>query len=153
MLTNQEKVKIKVEEIVEAEGAELIDFKVFFSRTKNIARCIVDYSQGGITVIVCAKINKSIFAYLDESRLLGDDFTVEVNSPGLDRPLKSSKDFLRAQGRTILLWLSEPVNDKTYFEGEVLGVNEDILSLLNKKEVLKIDFGKIKVGKEKIGIL
>jgi len=150
MISDREKIKSKVEEIVKSQGCELIDFKIFSSRRRNTLRCIADYPQGGITIGDCTKINKSIFAYLDESGLLGDDFAVEVNSPGIDRPLKTAKDFLKAKGRTVLLWLDEPVEGKAYFEGEVIDTNEDCLSLSVKEKVLKISFSKIKSGKEKI---
>jgi len=150
MTGDREEIRVKVEEIVKSCGCELIDFKIFSSRRRNTLRCIADYPKGGITVGDCTKINKSIFTYLDESGALGEDFAVEVNSPGLDRPLKTAKDFLRVKSKAVLLWLNEPLEDKTYFEGEVADVDDECLSLLVKDKILKISFSKIKSGKEKI---
>lgn len=143
-------IQLKVRDIVKEEGALLIDFKVFFSSGKYLLRCLIDYPQGGITLHTCAAINKRIFSYLDESNILGDDYTVEVNSPGLDRPLKEASDFLRAKGRIISLWLKEPVCQKSYLEAEVVGIKGNKLSLLYKEKPLEINLNKIKFAKERL---
>ena len=100
----------------------------------------------------CTKVNKKVFSYLEDSNSLGDDFTVEINSPGLDWPLKRYQDFLRVRGKIVSLWLNEPICDKEYLEGEVKEVRKCSLSLLHKDKILEIDFSKIKTGKEKIEI-
>ena len=146
------KVQLKVKDIIESLDAELIDFRIFYSSGKCTLRCIVDAPEGGITLNSCTSINKKIGAYLEESSCLGDNCTVEINSPGLDRKLKVSKDFFRVKGRMISLWLNEPVEGKEYLEGKVLAVSDAKISLGYKDKILEIDFNKIKTGKEKIEI-
>jgi len=152
MLNRNKTLEDKIKNIVEQEGAELIDFKVFVASGKHILRCIIDYPTGGITMGDCAKINRKVFSYLEESSALGEDYTVEINSPGLDRQLKKYQDFLKVKGKVISLWLNEPVCQKQYLEGRVEGVDESKLSLSYKGQILEIDFSKIKLGKEKIEI-
>lgn len=152
MINNDTQIRLKVENIIKNQGAELIDFRIFFSGGKHILRCIVDYSEGGVSLDVCSKINKKICAYLDEDSVLGDNCVVEINSPGLDRPLRKSSDFLRVKGRVVSLWLNEPVCGKAYLEAQVLDANNSELSLKYKDEVVKVSFSKIKLGKEKIKI-
>ncbi|MFH1900861.1 MAG: hypothetical protein ABIK26_01260 [Candidatus Omnitrophota bacterium] len=150
--SQRNQIKFKVQEIAKEHEAELIELKVFLSGGKYIVRCLIDYLQGGITINECALINKRIVSCIEESNFLDRGYTVEVNSPGLDRPLTSYKDFLRTKGRLISLWLNEPFCEKEYLEGELMRVDEDSLILNSKDEVLKIDFAKIKLGKEKIKI-
>ncbi len=138
----------KVEMIVNGEQAQLMELKVIPYRSKKTLRCVVDLEQGGITVDACASINSKICSFLDESNLLGDDFTVEVNSPGLDWPLKTYRDFLRVKGKPVGLWLSEKVDDKDYYEGVVNDVNDKGILICDKN----IAFNKIKVGKEQVKI-
>ncbi len=152
MLLKDKRIEDKIKDIIESQGLELLDFNIFTTCGRHIVRCIVDYPEGGITMDDCAKVNRRIFSYLEESNSLGDDFSVEINSPGLDRPLKKYQDFLRVKGKNISLWLSEPVCGKEYLEGEVKEVEEGSLSLLYKGESVKIDFNKIKTGKERIEI-
>lgn len=152
MADRDKQIQLKVENIVKSQGAELIDFKILFPGGKYILRCIVDRQEGGITLDSCVAINKRIVAYLEESECLGEDYVVEINSPGLDRKINQPKDFLKIKGRKISLWLNEPVEGKEYLEGQVLDVSDDKLLLGYKDKILKVDFNKIKVGKEKIEI-
>ncbi len=152
MIDRDRQIKLKVKDIIEAEGAELIDFKLFTSGRRYALRCLIDLLEGSITLDRCAAINKRVVAYLDQSGSLGDDYLVEINSPGLDRKLSTSKDFLKLKGRKVSLWLKEPVRGKEYLEGQILAVSDDKLSLSCGDETFDIDFNKIKVGKERIEI-
>ena len=144
------KIQLKVKGIIESGGAELIDFKIFYSGGKYILRCIVDTLSGGITLDNCAAINRKIAAYLDESNCLSENYTVEINSPGIDRKLKTLKDFLKVKGRKVSIWLKEPLEEKEYLEGKVLAVEDDKISLDYKGKILEVGLNNIKVGKEKI---
>ena len=145
-------IEQEIKNIVAVEGAELIEFSMFFPQGKKTLRCLVDCIGGGITVDLCAKINKKICSFLEETNILGEDFSVETNSPGLDRKLKNSSDFQRIKKREVSLWLNESVIDKTYLEGKVLEVKEGSLVIDCKGKELEISFDKIKVGKEIIKI-
>ena len=149
-INSNETIALKLTEILKEEGVELIDYKLFFSRRRYILRCLLDYPGGGITIGVCAKINKKLCSFLKETNLLGEEFMVEVNSPGLDRPLKTKKDFLKVKGKTISLWLRQPYEEPSYIEGEVVGVGEHKLILKAKDKVYNLNLEQIKLGKEKI---
>jgi ribosome maturation factor RimP len=173
MGSDKDKLMDYVEEIIKREGAELVEFKVFLSGGKSTCRVITDYPEGGITISDCARINTMIFSFLKESQLLGEDFTVEVNSPGLKRSLKTYKDFLRVKGKNICLWLQEPYKGKEYLEGRVVDVKEEKLvfeyqysrevkvknskhlsrKLLDReKEIYELNLDKIRLGKEKLTV-
>jgi ribosome maturation factor RimP len=159
-IIDKEKIRKGIEEIVSRFGAEIVEFKLFSSAGRFICRCLVDYPEGGITINDCARINQEIFSFLENSKCLGEDFVVEVNSPGLDRDLKTKEDFLRVKKRSICLWFDEPfVFEKegkkkqvNYLEAELEDVKEDklVINFLNK--LWEIDLNKIKLGREKIKI-
>jgi ribosome maturation factor RimP len=147
-MLNQDNSQLKerIEGFISEGGLELIDFKISYIAGKYNLRCLVDYPQGGITIDKCAELNSKIFNFIQDGNILGDDFVVEVNSPGLDRLLKNYKDFLRVKGQTIGLWLNEP-EDKNYTEGELLDLNEQSLTLKTKDGIRRLDFSKVKTGK------
>ncbi|MDD5194794.1 MAG: hypothetical protein PHQ96_03850 [Candidatus Omnitrophica bacterium] len=149
-MNENETLKAKIEELLKEENAELIEFKVYLHFSTYNVRCLVDYPAGGITVDTCSKFNHRIVSFLEETKLLGEDFVVEVNSPGLDRPLKEYKDFLRKLGKTIGVWLKVTQEEKAYWEGEIIEVNENGIVLKAKDKLLNIELTNINVGKEKI---
>ncbi|UCD14836.1 MAG: hypothetical protein JSV34_03690 [Candidatus Omnitrophota bacterium] len=146
----QDKIKVKVEQILKEKGIDLVEFSLFFSRGSCTVRCLIDYPAGGITLDECAAVNKEIFSFLGEGNLLGENYVVEVNSPGLERKLKTYKDFLRVKGKIISLWFKSPFEGKQYLEGQLADVDESQLCIKNKSGVFKINFNQIRVGKEKI---
>ncbi len=142
----EEKIKDIVKNTVKTYGAEIVDLKISTGGHKFI-RGLVDYPAGGITLGICSQINQKIVEDLNAS---GMDCSVEINSPGLDRPLKEYKDFLRVKGRTVLLWLREPVYGRNYLEAEVSEVSPEKLFLSFKNEPLEILLSNINTGREKI---
>ncbi|HIE36170.1 MAG TPA: hypothetical protein EYP89_02915 [Candidatus Omnitrophica bacterium] len=159
-IIDKEKIKKDIERIINKRGVQLVEFKIFSSQGKFICRCLVDYPEGGITIDDCARINQEIFSFLENSKCLGDDFVVEVNSPGLDRNLKTREDFLRAKKKLICFWFNEPLifekegrkKSLDYLEAELEDVKEDKLIINFLGKLWEIDLNKIKVGKEKIRI-
>lgn len=150
MTAPKEDVKNRVSDIVVAYGCEIVEFKLFLVNGIKTLRCLIDYPQGGVNLDTCSKVNKEISAYIEEEGLLGDNYAVEVNSPGMDRPLKTKNDFYKARGKIVSLWFWEPVFGKPSIEGEVLDVKDDKLVLIYKNQEEEIGLSKIKLGKEKI---
>ncbi len=148
MNTVSKQIKNRIEKMVRQEKFELVECKISNSRGILIIKCLVDYPEGGITVDKCGRLNRQIAGQLQES-FSGLDFTVEVHSPGLDRPLKTQQDFLKAKGRDILLWLKEPVLGKQFIEARVEDVNPESLILVYKDNSISVCFDQIKLGKHK----
>lgn len=147
-----ENLKEKIKEILLSEGIELIDFKFHSHGGKYSLRCLIDYEKGGVSIDKCAEINKKICNYIEEENSLGDDFVVEVDSPGMDRPLRNRKDFLRMQDNIIGIWLNSPIEEKEYIEGEITSIDDDCILLKMKEKVYRIEFNKIKIGKVRLDL-
>jgi ribosome maturation factor RimP len=147
-----EELKGKIEKMIKEEGLDLVDFKLSSYGRGYSLRCLVDYAAGGIKIDQCAELNRKIFNFLEESKCLGEDFTLEVNSPGLDRPLKNYKDFLRVKGSIVGVWLNEPVDAKTYLEGEIIDSNEHSVVLKAKNKTYTLEPVNIKIGKARLDL-
>ncbi|MCM8826716.1 MAG: hypothetical protein NC904_04270 [Candidatus Omnitrophica bacterium] len=143
-------IRSKFEEILRMKGIDLVDFKVFSQGRRWTIRSIVDYPYGGITVDECSSLNQILFSLVEKEKILGDDFVVEVNSPGLDRPLVTAKDFLRAKGKIICVWFREPIKGKDYRELVVGDVKDDGLFLGDEEGFFFVPFEKIKMAKQKV---
>lgn len=114
--------------IIEA-GAELVELTLKRRGRIYISEVLVDKESGGITLGECSIINRQIFHKLEESPILGEDFELEVASPGLDRPLKTSKDFARVCGRPIRVHLRTPVAQRLEYSGILKNVQENQITV------------------------
>jgi ribosome maturation factor RimP len=83
-----------IEQVVAAHGGEVVDLEFSGSRRKPLVRVYVEI-PGGTTVEACANLSREIETRLDASAALGEVYTLEVSSPGLDRPLRTRRDFER----------------------------------------------------------
>jgi ribosome maturation factor RimP len=85
-------------------------------------------SDAGVTLDDCARVSEELSTVLDVEDVLPESYTLEVSSPGLDRPLRHADDYRRFAGRLAKVVLAEPVNRQTAFAGRLRGVEgEDVL--------------------------
>ncbi len=108
-------------------GLVLVDLIYRYESGKLALRLLCDHPQGGITIEECAELNRKIGALLDEKGILSESYVLEVSSPGLDRPLKSDKDFLRCLNRRVRIFFNEQVDGKWEAEGMVRNVDLETL--------------------------
>ncbi|MDP4283819.1 MAG: ribosome maturation factor [Bacteroidota bacterium] len=87
----------------------------------NQITVLVD-ADNGITIEKCTSINKVLYKYLEESGLFADgNFSLEVSSPGVDRPLKLHRQYMKNIGRTVEVEL----NDGTKLAGKLTQANDE----------------------------
>jgi ribosome maturation factor RimP len=83
----------------------------------------------------CSLVSRELSTILDVEDPLDRAYTLEVTSPGLDRPLRHEADFRRFAGRLAKLVLEQPVDGQTFFNGRIQGVEgEEVVLLVGKKE-------------------
>jgi ribosome maturation factor RimP len=77
-------------------------------------------------------------------------YLIEVSSPGLDRELKTAKDFIRIKGKRVQVWLTEPVQDKKSFSGDLKDVDiaKGVCTLATKSGDVEIPFAVLHMGKQ-----
>ena len=74
---------------------------------------------------VCAEISRDLSAELDVADIIDHAYTLEVSSPGLDRPLKTARDFQRYIGRAAKVKTREPLAGQRNFHGRIAAVTDD----------------------------
>lgn len=119
-MTKKELYEQKAEElllpIVEANGFELVDVEYVKEAGSWYLRGYVD-KEGGITVNDCEIVSRAFSDRLDEEDFIEDSYIMEISSPGLDRPLKKEKDFIRSMGKEVEIRTYRPIDKQKEFYG------------------------------------
>lgn len=115
-----------------AEGFGLQVFDVQYRRESGgmVLRVQLDRpgpaatAEESVSVEDCAKVSRDLSAILDVEDVIPAAYTLEVSSPGLDRPLRDLDDYRRFAGRQAKLVMREKVDGQTYFKGRLGGVED-----------------------------
>jgi ribosome maturation factor RimP len=146
-----ENLKGEIKAEVEKFGAELVDITSRKSGSKGILTLLVDKS-GGVTLEDCVNINNSLSRFLDncsdglsdQSSFIKGSYFLEVNSPGLDRPLKTQRDFEWATGFWVRFHWRAPEGRNVFCVAKVLAAGARSVRLETKdRGVLEVDFEQI----------
>ena len=105
---------------IEASGAELVDIELHGKEGRYRLSVFVDTAIG-ISVEQCAEISRRLLGLIRLSELLGEQFRLEVSSPGIDRPLTTEQEFRRKIGKELELIVIEKNQDKK-LRGKLLAV-------------------------------
>ena len=102
-------------------------------------RAYID-KPGGITIDDCELISRALSDELDEKNFIEESYILEVSSPGLGRPLKKEKDFIRSQGESVEVKLFRPVDKQKEFTGILKAWDKDTVTLgFEEEAVLTIE--------------
>lgn len=139
-----------VAKITDPREFEIVDVEYVKEAGEYYLRVYID-KEGGISLSDCESVSRELSEVLDVKDPIKDNYFLEVSSPGLDRPLKKDKDFVRYQGRDVEIKLYKPMNGCKQFEGELVGLTEDknIKVMIDKNEV---EFGKKEVALVRLAI-
>jgi ribosome maturation factor RimP len=80
--------------------------------------------EDSVSVDDCTRVSRDLSALLDVEDIVPTAYTLEVSSPGLDRPLRHLKDYRRFEGRRAKLVMREAVDGQTFFKGVLRGVED-----------------------------
>lgn len=122
--TYRDAIRGLAEPILEAGSAELVELTLHRHSRQLLVRLLVD-KVGGVTIQDCARFNQLIGQALDGAGLIDGSYTLEVSSPGLDRPLVSKRDFERAIGDEVELEVAEAVRGSKQLTGTLLAVQQE----------------------------
>ncbi|WP_297133577.1 ribosome maturation factor RimP [Terrisporobacter sp.] len=122
--------------ITDANNLELVDVEYVKEGGEFFLRVYID-KEGGVSLNECEVVTRALNPILDEKDPIKDNYYLEVSSPGLDRPLKKDKDFIKYQGRDVEIKLYKPMNGSKQHEGELVGLTEDknIKVIIDNEEV------------------
>ncbi|MDG4646902.1 ribosome maturation factor RimP [Roseibacterium sp. SDUM158017] len=110
--------------VIEGMGYEVVRIRLMGGQTKTL-QVMVERPEGGIEVDECAEISGAISAVLDVEDPLEEAYSLEVSSPGIDRPLTRLKDFETFEGHEARIETTEMIDGRRRFKGVLAGVEDD----------------------------
>ncbi|NRA98770.1 MAG: ribosome maturation factor RimP [Rhodobacteraceae bacterium] len=110
--------------VIEDMGYELVRVRLMGGKTKTL-QVMADKPDGGIEVDDCAAISTALSATLDVEDPIEEAYTLEVSSPGIDRPLTRLKDFDAWAGYEAKVETTELIDGRRRFKGELAGTEGD----------------------------
>jgi len=126
-------VKGIAERVTSARGLELVDVELKRDRSGAHVKLFVD-REGGIGLEELQSVSEEVSAILDVEDPIEVAYTLEVSSPGLDRPLKGEADYRRFAGRLAKLSSYEPVDARRHWTGRLESVEDGAVVLRLEKE-------------------
>lgn len=126
-----ERVQQVAAPILWALGLELVEVVCAGRGPRTVVRVFID-KPGGVSLDDCERVHQSLGPALDVADPVPHSYTLEVSSPGLDRPLKTSQDFQRAIGKLVTVKLRRPVGEQWRVRGQILTVDPDALVLVTE---------------------
>jgi len=142
-IDTKDAIRAMVEPVVIEHGLELVDLQLRKEGRGLVLRIIIhrDDSEGGVSVDDCSAVSRELGYLLEVNAPLNRAYTLEVSSPGLDRPLKSYRDFERNLGKKITIQYREE-GDNCSLTGTIERVAEDgkvIVKTAKKETVIPLD--------------
>jgi ribosome maturation factor RimP len=107
-------------------GYELVGVEQLPARRGSVLRVYID-SEDGVTVDDCARVSDQISAFLDVENPIRGAYTLEISSPGFDRPLFMREHYERCTGSRVKIQLLRPLEGRRRLTGNLIEVNSDEL--------------------------
>ena len=123
-----EQVRKVIQPVWEGTTVELVEIRFVVERGRRILRLYID-KPGGVTTKDCSAVSKEVSHLLDVHNLIRHRYTLEVSSPGLDRPLREPSDFRRNLGRLVQVTALKPSGSKRTIVGNLSSWREEGITL------------------------
>lgn len=134
--------------VVEGQGYELVRVLTMGGETHPTLQVMIDTLNGkNITVDDCAKISRALSDVLDEKDPIKEKYSLEVSSPGLDRPLTKLAHFEKYAGYDVKLETEEKIDNRKRFKGKISKVVGQDIVLTDEKAEYIIPFTAINKAK------
>ena len=149
-MTPLERIREIAARVAEAYGLLIDEVAMRRERGSDVLQIVVDRPGSGATpeesvsITDCERVSQELSAILDVEDLLPDSYTLEVSSPGLDRPLRGAADYVRFAGRLAKIVTREPINRQTAFAGRLRGLEGDEVLFENEGgKLIRLPLGAI----------
>ena len=119
-----------------------INVNIFGNRDSRSIQIMIE-SDSGVSIDHCSKVTKLAQNIITLEKYIEDNYSIEVSSPGINRPLYNMNDFIKYQGEKVFVELKKNINNQKRFKGyyEVIG---NTICINYKKEKVSITFDAIK---------
>jgi ribosome maturation factor RimP len=133
-----------VEPLLAAEGMELVDLQ-WSRRGRHWVLTLFIEHEGGVTLDDCARMSRQVGERIEVDNLIDHAYTLEVSSPGLDRPLRTLGDFKRFHEHLVRIVTTIPVQGRSTIVGRLKGVEgESVLVEAKRIGTVPIPVAQIK---------
>ena len=143
--------------VAQSHGLEIFDVQLRREPIGMVLRVVIDKPDPGrvetleesVGIADCQRVSQDLSALLDvEDEFgqedLGETYTLEVSSPGLDRALRHERDYRRFAGRLAKIVTTEPIGRQSAFAGRITGVEGDTVLLEEGRKTHRVPLGRIK---------
>jgi len=145
------------ERVARSHGLDIFDVQLRREPIGMVLRVMIDRPDTGqverpedaVGIEECQRVSQDLSALLDVEgefgqQELGDTYTLEVSSPGLDRPLRHEADYRRFAGRLAKIVTTEPIDRQSAFAGRIAGIEEGTVLLEEGRKTHRVPLGRIK---------
>jgi ribosome maturation factor RimP len=150
------RVREAAERVARSCGLEIFDVQLRREPIGTVLRVIIDRPDRGVPekpeesvgISECQRVSEDLSALLDVEldAELAEPYTLEVSSPGLDRPLRHAADYRRFQGRLAKIVTTEPLGGQSAFAGRIAGVEGGVVVLEEGRRTHRVPVDRIKRG-------
>lgn len=132
------------------KGFRVVRVQLQGSKGKTLQIMIESLDGTEITVDDCATVSRTVSVLLDVDDPIHESYTLEVSSPGMDRPLVKKDDFKRFAGSMVKIELYEPYEGRLRFQGLLQGIDAEIVKIELDPEKKVAEFGLSDIKKAKL---
>lgn len=132
--------------IVEDYGLELVDVEYLREPAGWVVRVMLD-KEGGISLDDCSAVSRELGYVLEVKEVISHPYNLEVSSPGLDRPLKTERDFERFAGKKVSIKTRDQLDGRRNFKGILRGLKDGYVLVEGDAKSWNIPFGAIAKAK------
>lgn len=129
-----------LEPAIRGMGFELVELE--FKPGGDLLRLYIDIERG-VTVDDCETVSRQVSGILDVEDPIPGRFTLEVSSPGIDRPLRTLAHFSHFAGQRVKIQLDAPFEGRRRYTGTLLGVESDMVHVKVNDSVCELPFERI----------
>ena len=135
----------KISPIIEDLGYEVVEIE-YAKKVDGMNLSFYIDSPNGIFIEDCEKVHRAIEDVLDEINPTEDaSYILNVCSPGIDRPIKTIRDFERNKGKEVEVKLFAPFEGRKLFKGELVDFNDDIVAVKENEKLISIERKKVAI--------
>jgi ribosome maturation factor RimP len=146
MVGQKEVLRRLIQPVVEGLGFEYLGLEYGAHRAAATVRVYID-GEGGIKLSDCELVSQQVSGVLDVEDPIRGAYTLEISSPGFDRPLFTLAHYRRFAGSRARLRLLRPLNGRQTFTGTLRGVDGDDVLLECDDEQWRLPFGSLERGR------
>ncbi len=128
--------------LIDDMGMELVEVEFKKEQGEWILRVFID-CEGGVRLQDCERVSREIGPVLDAEDPVVHSFTLEVSSPGVNRPLKKPADFQRFRGKLVRIKLFTPLDGEKAFSAHIKEIEADEVILDKYGKIIRLPFTKI----------